>query len=573
MAFEITPKSLKKLCRELKLYASVPELNDILYLQHKGITKLENLDEYTGLKTLYLECNAICTIQGLEKLRELRCLYLGQNIIRNIEGMEMLMKLQTLDLSQNDIHFIDNLSCLPLLSTLNISCNKLQTKADIQHLSQCPCLTSLDLSKNQLKDAEAFDFVIRLGSLSFLRLAGNPFVTAIRSYRKRVLAEMPSLNHFDDSPCFEKDRRLAQAFTQGGVSAERAMREHIRKEEDDKRAQHLQEFNDMVERAKNKAKISPPFPYDPMRFRAVPIGESEDEAEDVVEHMEVVEDEPPTEEDPSVQIVHVNEAGELGSAELKMEETDNTGDAILVDSCGDASSTARQTEEQEAEERMSDGSTTMERDDVLKVDNTTEFQADIDNEESLERSETPHASDQMRKKDMVAQIKEGVRQFRADRCGRRTRERLEARESTQSPRVWGTKNYKTLWSMALELGSRKQLEAAPLEQSNLANMDATTTPVADDVEERGEERHRAPGDEATHQQGKSENLPVSSQTTVEESDTSFLAIQSSAGSGGQIELEFDDSDDSEWEMEFGEDVDPLERYTISAVATGRGEQM
>ena len=28
------------LCR----YSSVPELNDVLHLQHKGITKLENLD-------------------------------------------------------------------------------------------------------------------------------------------------------------------------------------------------------------------------------------------------------------------------------------------------------------------------------------------------------------------------------------------------------------------------------------------------------------------------------------------------------------------------------------------------
>ncbi len=48
-----------------------------------------------------------------------------------------------------------------------------------------------------------------------------------RNYRKRLLVEMPSLNYLDESPCFPKDRRLAEAFVQGGVEAERAMREKV----------------------------------------------------------------------------------------------------------------------------------------------------------------------------------------------------------------------------------------------------------------------------------------------------------------------------------------------------------
>lgn len=51
---------------------------------------------------------------------------------------------------------------------------------------------------------------------------------ARRHYRKHLLAKMPQLNYLDESPCFPKDRRLAEAFLEGGVEAERAMRETIR---------------------------------------------------------------------------------------------------------------------------------------------------------------------------------------------------------------------------------------------------------------------------------------------------------------------------------------------------------
>ncbi len=39
---------------------------------------------------------------------------------------------------------------------------------------------------------------------------------------------MPSLNYLDESPVFPKDRRLAVAFIDGGLEAERAMRETVR---------------------------------------------------------------------------------------------------------------------------------------------------------------------------------------------------------------------------------------------------------------------------------------------------------------------------------------------------------
>eukprot|EP00983_Pelagomonas_calceolata_P116163 1160274-Pelagomonas_calceolata.AAC.6 len=42
-----------------------------------------------------------------------------------------------------------------------------------------------------------------------------------RHYRKRTIATMSTLNYLDDAPVFPKDRRIAVAFCEGGLEAER----------------------------------------------------------------------------------------------------------------------------------------------------------------------------------------------------------------------------------------------------------------------------------------------------------------------------------------------------------------
>jgi hypothetical protein len=85
---EMTKAVLKKICRDGKLYVLcrcnfvalsffpvvcerltppsirfrvdryvTPEVNDRLYLHYKGFARIQNLDEYTGLKVLYMEGN------------------------------------------------------------------------------------------------------------------------------------------------------------------------------------------------------------------------------------------------------------------------------------------------------------------------------------------------------------------------------------------------------------------------------------------------------------------------------------------------------------------------------------
>jgi dynein assembly factor 1 len=88
----MTEAYVKYICKSKQLY-STPELNDLLYLHFQGMcsclhltnpsinvlyyagfVKIENLENYTGVKSLWLESNGIEKIENLGHMTELRCL-------------------------------------------------------------------------------------------------------------------------------------------------------------------------------------------------------------------------------------------------------------------------------------------------------------------------------------------------------------------------------------------------------------------------------------------------------------------------------------------------------------------
>ncbi|KAI8826540.1 uncharacterized protein EV422DRAFT_562599 [Fimicolochytrium jonesii] len=256
----MTLKYVQQLCKEQKLY-NTPELNDKLYLHFKGFAKIENLEAYTGVRSLWLEGNGISRIENLSAQTDLRCLFLQQNCIEEIENLSALTQLDTLALDNNLLKRIngEGLKGLNSLKTLQVAKNLLRTREDLEGLMQAPGITILDLSGNKLEDPAIVDVLAGLPNLAVLNLMSNPVIAKIPNYRRVLISRIPTLTYLDDRPVFDKERLAVEAWARGGVEAEREERERQRNAEKEEQNRNFEALRDLqsAARARRLEKYGP----------------------------------------------------------------------------------------------------------------------------------------------------------------------------------------------------------------------------------------------------------------------------------------------------------------------------
>lgn len=179
-----------------------------------------------------------------------------------MEALENLKELRQLNLSDNMLTFVEGLEGCDQLETVYLKRNRFgkDPRGDVESLRGLldrPSINTLDISDNYLSDPAIVDEVlVKMANLRVLYSSGNEFTKKVSSYRKTIIARIPSLKYLDDRPVFEEDRRRAEAYVfRGGIEAEREEMKKIKKEKSDKHWANHEAFQLMINKAREEKRL------------------------------------------------------------------------------------------------------------------------------------------------------------------------------------------------------------------------------------------------------------------------------------------------------------------------------
>jgi hypothetical protein len=208
-------------------YPMVPSINSNLNLKMVGLSSLDGLSEFTGVKCLDASNNSLdCVVPAhVSFMTDLRILKLQHNKIIHFPSFASNSLLHTLDLSCNMISIVCNLSLMPSLRSLHLSGNRLATTESLSDICSCPLLETLELNANQIDGCEVLPLLSTLPSLRWLQMRGNPVVALLSPYRKTVVGTITQLVALDGEAIEDRERFFAAAFVVGGSEAEHQARD------------------------------------------------------------------------------------------------------------------------------------------------------------------------------------------------------------------------------------------------------------------------------------------------------------------------------------------------------------
>ena len=129
---------------------------------------------------------------------------------------------------------------------------KIKDLDGIRELAGCKALSCVDLQQNKI-DGDPEEMIALFASmpaLACLYMQGNPIVSTVRQYRKRMISSIPTLSYLDDRPVFPLERLCAEAWAEGGLEAEKAARKKYKDEEEAKQRRDHEYLSNMREEAR-----------------------------------------------------------------------------------------------------------------------------------------------------------------------------------------------------------------------------------------------------------------------------------------------------------------------------------